>query len=215
MGKSVTTLICPVCGKEFVKEIAEIRRRQKKCGIDVQFYCSASCSGKGVGERIRKPTVIKICPTCGKEFESTTKAKAATFCSRSCASKGSVNEARREAGRKAAAANFIYDLSQIQYALLTRDGWKYVELDKYLNSINEPHEFEYILGKYHEHARIYDLALTERKILIEFDEPHHRYTEDDDGLKDEHARKYGFEVKRIQIDTHTVIDPSCIYEFLK
>lgn len=215
MGRTTINLICPTCGKEFAKDLAEIKRQRKRKGLEVNFYCSAKCSGIAVGNRARKPTVIKTCPVCGKEFESTTKAKSATFCSRSCASKGSVNEARREAGRKAAAANFTYDLSQIQYALLTRDGWKYVKLDKYLNSINEPHEFEYILGKYHEHARIYDLALTERKILIEFDEPHHRYTEDDDGLKDEHARKYGFEVKRIQIDTHTVIDPSCIYEFLK
>lgn len=215
MSKSVTTLICPICNKEFNKEIAEITRQQKKKGINVTFYCSRKCNGIANSKKLKFPTIVKICPTCGKEFLSTRKAKAATFCSRSCASKGSVNEARRNAGRNAAAMNFTHDIKQMKNALLGKEGWKYAELEKYLKDIDEPHEFEYVIGTLYENPRIYDLVLFNRKLLIEFDGPDHKYITEDDKIKEEIAKKNGFEVKRIKTMPNTIIEPNCIYKFLK
>lgn len=83
------------------------------------------------------------------------------FCCRSCASKGSVNEKRRQAGKQAAKNNFTpetYGIKNIQNLLRLREAWKYEDIKKYLDNLNVNYEFEYIIENY-----IYDLALIDKK----------------------------------------------------
>lgn len=217
MSKNTVEMVCPVCNKTFEKEVAEIRRQQKKKGLSAQFYCCLKCSSVANREKRKKPEIIKTCPVCNKQFVSTTKVRAATFCSRSCASKGSITEARREAGRKTAKKNFIHDISQIQSALIAKEGWKYQKLEKYLKSINENYAFEYPIGESYNTSRIYDLVLFDKKLIIEFDGSDHKSLRmlKDNEEKEKFANDNGFTLKRIEVSPNTIIEPDCIFEFVK
>lgn len=130
------------CGKEFDKPLREFNRRIK-LGC-VNFYCCSKCVGT-INKKLIKPMITKICQLCGNKFQTKSGSKEATFCSRSCASKGSVNDARRNAGKQSAIKNFTSDTHTpqgIQKLLKKREAWKYVEVKKILEFLKEPFEFE-------------------------------------------------------------------------
>ena len=196
------------CGKEFEKPLGEVNRRIKLGSTN--FYCCAKCAGTNNSKRI-KPIITKVCPVCGNQFETKSGAKEATFCSRSCASKGSVNDARRNAGKKSAIKNFTPDThnpNTIQKLLKQREEWKYIEIKNFLEFLNESFEFEYLIDKY-----IYDLALLDRHIFIEFDGPEHKYLNETD--KEQVALQNGWKIIRHKVHPNEVIKPDFLYSILK
>lgn len=206
MAISMTELKCPICGIKFQKYTKEITRQIKK-NPNTQFYCSKDCANIGVHEKQRNPIISKVCPVCGNYFSTKSGAKESTFCSRSCASKGSVNEARRAAGRYSAALNFTPETQSvytIQKILKNREAWKYAEIKIVLDFLKYQYEFEYLLGNY-----IYDLALFDKGILVEFDGPEHkRYDETD---KINNAINNGWYLVKINVILNTIINPEFIY----
>jgi len=188
----------------------------------VDFFCSRSCAVehqnlqkriKTYGEEAVEHGLKKTCEHCGKEYtEPVTKQKKTRFCSRSCASAGSVTEARREAGRATGESNFIHgDVEIIAAGLRTREHWRYARLIKCLESLGIPHIFEHPIDSF-----VYDLVFLEPKILVEFYGKYHKdlSQQEVDLKKTAHAEKLGFEVIRIVIDDQEPISPSAIKHLL-
>jgi hypothetical protein len=187
----------------------------------MNFFCSRSCAVKHQNLQKRIKTygkeavnqgLKKTCEHCGKEYtEPVTKQKKTRFCSRSCASAGSVTEARREAGFEASKKNLIYGVESISMGLRVREHWRYAKLIQCLESMGIPHVFEYPLDPF-----VYDLAFLEPKIIVEFDGRNQEWTsqKEIDREKDIHAEKHGFEVVRIVTDDQEPISPSAIKHLL-
>lgn len=72
-------------------------------------------------------------------------------------------------------------------------------------------QFECPFGKF-----VYDLALFEKKLFIEFDAAGHGGGIEGkiDKLKEEYARINGWEVVRIKTQTHTVFNPAILKDVL-
>jgi very-short-patch-repair endonuclease len=181
-------LFCDYCGFETYKEQKEITRKFKN-NPNAKFYCSNMCSGFAQDKNLKIEE--KECPLCKTKFKCNTANKKTnrTFCSRGCASAGSVTEARRETGRKIGVLNHTPD--QAALLLRSREWWKYEEIKRELISRKLNHQFEYVIEK-----SIYDLALIDMKILIEFDGPYHQWLNDE--LKNKLAESYGWKLVRIQ-----------------
>lgn len=202
-------LKCSWCNSDFNIPEAEYNRQVRNGRIF--FFCSRSCAAKKnnasrPGKRI---PVKKICPHCKNEFTTMTGSKSATFCSRSCAS-GSMTEKRREAqrsGGKEKAENLI----SAQKTLLLREAWKYTQLKSFLEYCKEKFEFEYRLGNY-----VYDLALPEKLILIEFDGMYHggKKQSKTDHSKDLFASQSGWKVIRRKVQNNTIINPDILYDII-
>lgn len=201
MSQSMIDCICEWCGESFQKVLAEFKRSER---IGRKHFCSLSCGAKDQNSKIKAKEVVKICPECKKKFVSTTKKKAATFCSRSCASKGSMNEDRRLAQREAG-LRFVDNLISTDEVLKRREAWKYELLKKALDG--RDHEFEYALEN-----SVFDLALFDKKILVEFDGPYHKLDSqiERDLEKDAIAARNGFLVIRRTVAQAQVILPETI-----
>lgn len=193
---------CSSCGNNFLKESKEIKRRQKECGKDVSFYCSLKCQGDV--RRVIKVPVSKVCQ-CGNSFETTTDA---SYCSRNCASKFSATELRSSKefieklinhGRN---TRFTRDnLDKVSNSLRVREWSKYDLLHQYLLTCAISHSFEYCL----ENTRwIFDLAIHDLCLLIEFDEKYHDSTAEQDSLKDKAANEQGWCIVRIDVRSATI-----------
>lgn len=186
---------CEWCGNESLKTLGEFHRSRN---LGRSLYCSRSCAAHANNkDKIRKQIIV-ICP-CGKEVTTTTHNKAKKHCDRSCASKYSMTNLRREAQRQSGRRH-IENLSN-SAALKSREGWKYELLKKAL--IGRIYEFEYSLK-----GRVYDLALLDVHILIEFDDPKHIYI--DDKKKDQIAKAAGFSIVRRSVNSNTIINPDLI-----
>lgn len=203
-------LICGFCGEPFETRKAEYDR-QVRNGRSV-FYCSLSCSAKkGNLERPdRRVEIEKRCPYCNNKFKTMTGSKSATFCSRSCASAGSVNEARRQAAKKTGLQH--RDNLSISKGLKNREAWKYVKLKKFLEFQDVDYEFEYDVGEY-----IFDLCLPDMMILIEFDGEYHRgkFAMMRDRDKDTEANELGWNVIRVKVKSNTIIETEVLYKIFK
>lgn len=208
-----TELICSYCGKKFNKDIKEYNRQVKKGRKE--FFCSLSCGAKWHNKNKIKPSVEKICPVCGAHFITSTKERYNnTFCSRSCASKGSVTEYRRAKAKesgKMLALNYRGDINSIRALMLKREYFKYKNIDEYLTTNNISHEFEYIIEN-----KLYDLAFLDKRLIIEFDGDDHKYTESatNDEIKESIAKKNGWTLVRINVKNNTVIPIDTILEFI-
>ena len=131
-------LVCALCSKEFDKRLIDYTRAFDEGRRD--FYCSRKCAGIAINAKRNKwVREIRKCPVCGKEFETeyskgytgnnVFKKNGATFCSRSCASKGSVTEYRSSKARDIAKQNFIpADINSCKHLNYEKEKWKYVEL---------------------------------------------------------------------------------------
>ena len=121
------------------------------------------------------------------------------YCSSSCASAGSVTEYRRYKDRQMGLASAEDNLISPEEALKKREAWKYIDVKKSLEDLNENFEFEYRMEDY-----IYDLALIDKKLIIEFDGPDHNgpSKSEKDFTKDRVVNKNGWKVKRIVVDSN-------------
>jgi very-short-patch-repair endonuclease len=200
-GKMVT-ITCAYCGGAH-----EIRKgefvRKTKMG-KTQFYCSLTCSATAMNERLGKKSqpIERTCPTCGKQFISSTKAKGAKFCSRGCASAGSVTEYRRARAREVASYNPAWRANigrpeNVVAILKRREAHKYRLLEEALSAAGIIHEFEFLVAPY-----VFDLAMPGRRVLVEFDGKYHEWGEqmEVDTEKQRLAASLGWAVVRIRTD---------------
>jgi hypothetical protein len=90
-------------------------------------------------------------------------------------------------------------------ALKRREARKYVEVVMVIGE--RPHEFEYELD-----GVVFDLALLDSRILVEFDGPYHRKKEQilRDEKKNGIAALHGFRVERIEVPSNSVIPAETI-----
>ena len=185
---------CFWCEKEF-NILKKEYTRQIKRGREY-FFCSLSCSVQYTNSKrldLRKK-IKKVCPQCHKSFETMSGSKESTFCSRSCASAGSVTEKRRKMGK--INSKFLpHTIEQIAKGLRRREWHKYKDIDKILNTLDIKHQFEYSMQE----IGIFDLAIFEQKILIELDGKYHNNLKQKkvDDNKDALAKIVGWDVVRI------------------
>ena len=205
-----TTVVCFWCNKETEKASREVTRILKR---GKHFFCSSSCAVR-FGNSFRNPygTVTKVCALCGAEFTTSENPnKMGRFCSRSCASKASTSltEKRIEAARASGRANSKNLFTPVQ-TLKKREMWKYAEMEKALAL--EPHEFEFALGN-----SVFDLLLSDLRILVEFDGHYHRDSrqKERDEVKSEFAKSQGYCVVRINTDDTQIIPSSVLNEVLQ
>jgi len=90
-------------------------------------------------------------------------------------------------------------------ALRSRNADQYASLAQVLR--DRPHQFEYVISPY-----IYDLALFDTNIIVEFDGPHHAIPvqQERDAAKDKAARDSGYRVVRISLNSSDSLTPSLI-----
>jgi very-short-patch-repair endonuclease len=194
-------LRCANCGVLFKKPLKEFTRQTKRGRS--KFFCSLSCAANKLNEKRKASLIIKICPVCNSKFDTLRNRKESTFCSRSCASKGSVTELRREVARRnGLTTNNLKNLISTEEALKIREDWKYVDLKEFLDKSNRYYSFEHKVGNY-----IYDLALFDSRLLVEFDSPYHNGDKQKaiDKLKDLNAISSGWAIKRIPVRSNSKI----------
>ena len=205
-----TDLMCSWCNNDFTILTKEYKRQIKKGRMS--FFCSLSCAAKkrNAERPDRRVLVEKICPHCKNKFTTLTGSKTSTFCSRSCASAGSVTEKRRSFQK--GMGGMVKNLIPPEKTLLLREGWKYTELKLYLEFHNEPFEFEFRLDDY-----IFDLALPDKFIFVEFDGSYHSSKEQSeiDITKDIFAESNGWKVIKKKVQSNTVINPNALYPIIK
>jgi very-short-patch-repair endonuclease len=114
-----------------------------------------------------------------------------------------MNEDRREAQRQGGLLRRDNLISPAE-TLKRREAWKYVLMEKILNEAGIKHEFEYEMGPF-----VFDLAILDKKILVEFDGKSHqtRAQRELDIQKDKMANKKGFIVVRRETPEMAVVDP--------
>jgi hypothetical protein len=83
------TLKCSGCDIYFEKQYKEYNRRVKK-GVE-KFYCSNKCGAIAAQSSKRAIAIFKKCLGCGNDFETNTKKRSKTCCSKKCASRYSRN----------------------------------------------------------------------------------------------------------------------------
>ncbi len=114
-----------------------------------------------------------------------------------------MNEERREAQRVAGqeSANLLSPAEMLQ----KREAWKYAALKQTL--LGRPHEFEYELEGF-----VFDLALLDTKVLVEFDGPYHerKAQQQQDAVKEEAATRNGFWLVRRRVLPAVVIGPATL-----
>jgi len=196
---TMETIECASCGQSVEKPLGEVTRSKK---LGRPMFCGLSCSATH-RNATRKAREFEMTCECGEVFTTTTRNKAKRHCSRSCASRFSMTRRRRSAQR-AAGKKHKQNLDTAK-AMRSREAWKYSLLREELG--DRPHEFEFELG-----GRIFDLALLDTKMLVEFDGPSHREGRQrmEDGAKDKLAAKLGWRVVRREVKRATVIHPSTI-----
>lgn len=192
---------CAGCGGRVKKERSEVNRSRR---LGRRLFCTQSC-GAVTSNRVRRSVAFTMpCPVCGVVFETTTHGKAKRHCSRSCASLGSVTPERRESQRTSGRKNARYLIGNDE-TLKRREAWKYTKLRRALR--DRQHEFEYRLGRY-----VFDLALFDVKVLVEFDGPYHSSVKQRvvDAKKERVASRHGFTVARRVVKPAAVIPRATI-----
>jgi len=212
MGLTMIVETCRWCGEQFEMVKAE-RKRQIKNGA-TNFFCSRSCSsyyGNSLRGNLRRP-ITKVCPECGATFETMTGKGEATFCSRSCASRGSITPYRsRRAAEVGHAMMAAHRPEMTAAGLRKREWWRYKDLHAVLDAADVRHRFEYPL-RAGIRFYVYDLALLDRHVLIEFDGPYHNGEKqvEADALKERTAVNHGWRVLRIKVPTGAAVPADAI-----
>lgn len=201
MGGVATTLVrCACCGKAVEKPVREINRSRR---LGRRFFCSSSCAAIAGNAPKKSKKFDAACPVCGIGFITSARRRSRRFCSRACASKGSVSEERREAAHRAGLVNAGNLLSAVE-TLKRREEWKYAALREHLIAGRRKFEFEFEIG-----AFVFDLALLDAKVIVEFDGSYHKEPRqrEVDRRKDRAARKAGFRVIRRKVESESVFSP--------
>ena len=205
------TIKCAECGQLFDKPKKEITRQNKKGNN--RFFCSLSCAAIYGNKGRKLPMINVMCEYCGEEFETSSGRRQARFCSRSCASAGSVTDYRRSKQREAGlnSKNREALRSHIGDSLRAREWWKYVDINSFLDKQCVKHIFEWQTGN-----RVFDLKLDDYSVLIEFDGPYHRDSRQKvlDGEKDEVAKDLGYRIIRVETERASVIPVEVIEKIL-
>ena len=193
----IAAVTCEQCGSSVERPQKEVTRSLK---LGRRFFCNNSCGAIFSNAPRKAKEVLKVCLDCGKQFTCFDIAKAASFCSRSCASRNSqsLTPKRLKAARQSGASH--KDNLDIAKAMKRREAWKYVELEERLQGYT--HEFECKIGNY-----IFDLVLPCSMVAVEFDGPDHRIAKQRaaDAKKDTEAENIGYTVVRIEVKRATVI----------
>jgi len=86
--------------------------------------------------------------------------------------------------------------------LRSREWWKYKKLHSYLEGKYVKHIFEFPLDNY-----VFDLALVDKKILVEFDGPYHnsRQQQNLDEEKNQIAKEHGWKIFRIPLLSEKIL----------
>ncbi len=204
------SLVCSWCGDDFKLRVAEFNRRSKLG--KKRFFCCRSCAIYHQHEASgnNRVPVTKTCQYCKSKFQAMSGAKSSSHCSRDCASAGSVTPKRLAAAR-ASGKKHISNISTIQStadALRAREWRKYVKLDAYLKRRKVAHVFEFPFPRT---RYIFDLALTDLKVLIEFDGVSHNDPRQVtvDNRRDLLVEKRGWRVVRLP-DHGKVLPPRSI-----
>ena len=169
--------------------------------------------------------IEKVCPVCKKVFAvdivpdyvGTHKyiKDGKTYCSRECASKGSVTDYRRQRARDTVmnnpAWNSVHNAENMARILKQREKPRYVNLKKELTRLGISHEFECCMGDY-----VYDLCLAENKIVFEFDEKYHCGKQiQKDSAKTSYAEKLGYTMYRIPVAEGEIIPIEGVFQVLQ
>jgi very-short-patch-repair endonuclease len=204
-------VVCSYCGKPVTKPLKEHARSIKRGRV---FYCNGSCAAAFFNSSKKIPDITKECIFCGKLFVTSGRKKLeADYCSRSCASSGSLTELRISSAKLWAKKNnrFLQNIgcTDTSRILKKREAWKYVELEERLQ--NTPHEFEFFLKDF-----VYDLLIFDKNLIVEFDAPDHdgKTQRSIDTLKEKIANEEGFKVVRIKVERAEVI-PGSVLDSLK
>lgn len=182
---------CANCNAKVTKEVREFNRAQR---LGRRLFCDLRCAALLANKPRRASKIMIPCPTCGDVMETSSKKRARKFCSRSCASSGSVTAYRREAQRKAGLQH-MGNLCDVSDTLKKREGWKYDQIRLKLQNEGRVFEFEYRIGRW-----VFDLALLDAMVLVEFDGPSHAGKQADlDQMKSVDGRSAGFAVIRRKV----------------
>lgn len=128
---------CSFCKEKFDLYVAEHKRQLKRGRKD--FFCGRSCAALHNNSKRpnRVQAITKICPQCETVFETQTGKLEKTFCSRSCASKGSMSEYRRQRQREGG-RNSVHTAASIAALLKVREAWRYSLLKDFLEKEGIP-----------------------------------------------------------------------------
>ena len=123
-----------------------------------------------------------------------------------------MSDSRRKAQRVSGLSH-TSNLLSIEETLRKREGWKYRDVKELLDFEGVWYQFECRLEAY-----VFDLALLDSRIFVEFDGVEH-YTDANqkrtDHLKDELAKNNNWSVVRIPVEKRTIIKASLLYPVLK
>lgn len=203
------TVKCKECGKDVIKEKKEVIRSIK---LGRKFFCNNSCGAVYANRSKKSDEILIKCEKCVNVFKSTTGARSAKqFCSRGCASAGSVTDYRREKAIETGKMN-SENLLTVEDMMKKREAFKYELMLVVLKEHKIDHEFEYRLGEY-----IFDLAIFDSEILVEFDEEYHNFKNQkiSDDKKQKFAESKGFTVIRIETEKHETIPASYISDIVE
>lgn len=192
-----TSVSCAWCQAHSIKPLKEVARQLRKGRTT--FFCDTKCAA--FHHNSKRTDLVrelhKICPTCNESFITETGKLETTFCSRRCASLGSVTDARREAGRLVGSLYHARDATHVAELILKkRESFKYKFISEHLISLKVCHEFEKPIGNY-----VFDLVIEDSRLAIEFDGPDHstKTQLDVDKAKSEVASSFGYTVVRIPV----------------
>lgn len=194
---------CKQCEAEF-KILKKEYTRQLKRGRRF-FFCSLRCGAVYANSFRISEVVSKKCAYCAREFVTKQDRHEADYCSRSCASKGSVTSHRREKACEIGRSSG--NLLTIEETLLKREYFKYALLELALIKRNVRHAFEYRIDDC-----VFDLALLDKQLLVEFDGPDHRYMHGllRDAKHDAVAVENGWKVLRVPVEIGQVVSDSIL-----
>ena len=206
---TMITIKCANCSAD--KDIDRSEYNYQVARGRKNFFCSRTCSAQFNNQKNKKWSKrTQICEYCHKEFETESHYEV-RFCSRECASAGSITDFRRQRmsdGGRTAQHLYPVSATNISKLLKVREAWKYENIKSYLDSIDANYEFEYLIDKY-----VFDLALFDYKTFIEFDGSYHKQDyqqQETDKLKAETASKLGWKVIRVDTDASVVLDASLV-----
>lgn len=165
------------------------------------------------------------CSNCGERFRKAKKevtrqrkrGRINFFCTLTCGAHHNnalphVRAACIESGRRL--AKRMYTPMCLHRATLGHEGWKYEKLKRFLDKRDIVHLFEYPLVTKQGKIRLYDLAIRDVRVLIEFDGDYHyrngKAYDRRDEQKNRLAKARGWKLLRIPVTANTVIPSSVI-----
>ena len=191
---SCLTVKCAHCAASLLRPVKEVNRSRR---LGREFFCDNACKNAHYAQPAEQGA---ICEFCNLAFVSRRVRGIWTrFCSRSCASAGSVTERRKMEAKRTGSESA--NLLSVSEAMKRREDWKYAEMALVLEGID--HEFEFEVGEF-----VFDLYLHPDNLLIEFDGEYHRTDREQmrrDRLKDLAAKENGYELARVPVKAAKVI----------